>query len=125
MDDAVPVCVLECLRHFDPVSHHRLRRHGFPLNQLAQRPAFDVLHGDEWQAAVIANLVDGADVTMVQRRGGARLAQERFAGIRRAPSEHFDRHRALQDGIDGAIDDRDSLMAPPYRKMEQGQKLPR
>jgi hypothetical protein len=44
-----------------------------------QRLALDVLHDDERAAVVVADLVDLADVRMVERRGGQRFAPQALA----------------------------------------------
>jgi hypothetical protein len=44
--------------------------------RLAQRRPLDVLGGDEAAAVLLADLVDGEDVRVVQGRGGARLLLE-------------------------------------------------
>jgi hypothetical protein len=43
--------------------------------------ALHQFHGDEGLAVVLADLVDGADVRMVQRRGSASLALEAFESL--------------------------------------------
>jgi hypothetical protein len=40
------------------------------LNQLLQRLAFEVFHGDEGLAVLFAYIVDGADIWVIQCRGG-------------------------------------------------------
>ncbi len=45
---------------------------------LAQRRPFQQFHHDEILTILLADLVDGADVRMVERRGGAGLALEPF-----------------------------------------------
>ena len=52
------------------------------VNAVLQRLALEQLHRDERPAVVVADVVNGADVRVVQRRGGARLR----AGIARAPA---------------------------------------
>jgi hypothetical protein len=51
------------------------------FNRVLQRLALHHLHGDEGPAAVLADLVNRADVGMVQRRGGARLAAKAFQRV--------------------------------------------
>ena len=46
---------------------------------LGERLALEQLHRDEQLAAVLADLVDLADVRMIDARGGARLAPEALA----------------------------------------------
>ena len=48
----------------------------FAVDQLAQRPTLDVLHHDEVRARLLAPVVDGDDVRVVEVRGGLRLAPE-------------------------------------------------
>ena len=88
---------------------HRQRRR---LEQLAQRPALDELHGDVDDAVRRADVVDGHDVGMVQGGGGARLRLEAQATIgigRDRGGQHLDRHLARQPQIARAID----LAHPP------------
>jgi len=57
----------------------RWARAAHPYRQpLAQRLAFQQFHDDERLAVVFVNVVDGADVRMVKRRGCASLAPEAF-----------------------------------------------
>ena len=61
---------------------HR-QRSGFALlllEVILQRHALEQLHGQERHAAVLADLVDGDDVVVLDLGGGAGLAQEAFAG---------------------------------------------
>jgi hypothetical protein len=43
--------------------------------------AVEQLHHDEVLAGVFADIVDGADMRVVERRGQARLASETFEGF--------------------------------------------
>jgi hypothetical protein len=47
---------------------------------LFQRLAFQQLHGDEGLAFVLVNVVDGADVRMIERRRRASFALGAFPG---------------------------------------------
>ena len=74
-------------------------------NQRVERLPVDVLHDDEVHVVVAADVVDGDDVRMVERGGGARLAQKARPLRRRCPlGEHLDCHVALQPRIAGEID---------------------
>jgi hypothetical protein len=76
-------------------------------NERAQRMAGDVLHGDESLTAGVAYFEDGTDVRMVQRRGGARFAEQALVGpgIARIPSaKDFDGDIAAQSLIACAKD---------------------
>ncbi len=91
--------------------HDDLERLGrgqpLPLEPGRQRLPLDVLHDDEASVTVGADLVDGADVGMIERGGGARLAQERLAGlvvVQSPRGEQLDRDRAIQVEVVGQID---------------------
>ena len=68
-----------------------------------QRLALDVLHGDEVAALLVdADLVDGADVRMIERRGGLGLVPQllaRFEVVAAGADQELDRHRPLQLGV--------------------------
>ena len=53
-----------------------------PGDQVLQRHAIQELHGDEHAAVFFADVINGADVGMVQRRSGLRLAPEAFQRLR-------------------------------------------
>ncbi len=73
---------------------------------MLQRLPLEQLHGEERPTFVFVNVVDGADVGVIERRGGAGLALEAFE-CGTVPSqlfgEEFERDRAAQMGILGAI----------------------
>ena len=73
-----------------------------------ERLAFQVLHHQERPALVAVDIVERADVRMVQRGDGARLALEalhRGAVRRQRLRQKLHRHRAPQARIFGLIDD--------------------
>ena len=47
---------------------------GLPSDQLLQRLAIQKFHDDEGLAVLVVNFVNGADVGMIERGGGARFA---------------------------------------------------
>ena len=51
-------------------------------DDVLERRAIEKFHGDEGAAVVFADVVDGADVGMVQRGGGAGFALEAFERLR-------------------------------------------
>ena len=69
--------------------------------------AFDELHHEVGHALVLADVVHGDDVRVAEGGGGARLAEEAFAGVADPGvcGENLDRHPALEVGIPGAEDD--------------------
>ena len=72
---------------------------------LLERLAFEQFHRDERRIG--ADVVDRADVRVVERRGGPRFALKAFQGLPRhadAGREHFDRHHPFETSVGGAID---------------------
>ena len=79
--------------------HSGERRSSAPLNQLLQRLALQTLHDDERLAVVLPDVVNRADVGMIEGGGGARLAVETLPGLRSCDEflgQEFDRHNAIQ-----------------------------
>ena len=73
-----------------------------------ERLALEQLHGDELRALELVHLVDGADVRVIERRGGARLAQKPLGGLLIADTigrQKFERHEARQLDVLGLVDD--------------------
>jgi hypothetical protein len=52
------------------------------VDDVLQRLAGEALHHDEELVLVLSDFVDGADIGMVQRGGGARLAAKTFERLR-------------------------------------------
>ena len=74
---------------------------------LGQTLAVDVLHDDEDAVVFFADFVDGADVGMVQRRGGPGLVDQPLPGRSLAHGtlgQHLDRHLAPERGVFGQED---------------------
>ena len=108
MDDPPAVGRVQAVRDLDSQIKQLFDSQGALLERVLQRAALQQLHGDEGAAFVIADIVDGANVGMVQRRSGSRLAQEAFqrgavfGGILR---KEFEGNLAAQAGVLGLIDD--------------------
>ncbi len=74
---------------------------------VAQRLAFQQFGNDVGRAAIFANIEDGKNVGMVQRRRGAgflREALQAFGIGGKGCRENFDGDVAVQAGIAGAVD---------------------
>ena len=78
----------------------RVERRPAP-DQLGQRLARDVLHGDERLAVVLADVVDGDDVGVLQPRRQPRLALEALAHVGVVDAQHLDRDEAIDRRIEG------------------------
>ena len=64
-----------------PSVKHAIERHAVRGDQLAERLAVDELEGQERNAVRFLDRVDGDDVRMIERGGGACLALEAFAAV--------------------------------------------
>jgi len=73
-----PLCVgrIERVGELDPQVQKLLRLDGPAGDPTLQRPALQKLHGDEGLAFVLVDVVDGADVGVVQSGSGAGLTLE-------------------------------------------------
>ena len=75
---------------------------------MLERLPFEKLHGDEGLALVLVDVVDGADVGVVEGGGGTRLALEAFPGLvtREQPlGEELESHLSPQARVLGLVDD--------------------
>ena len=76
-----------------------------------ERPALDVLHGDEVEVAVAAHVEDGDDVGMLQAAGELRLLEEAGLDLGRRLSarglgvDRLDRDRPVDLGVMRQVDD--------------------
>ena len=85
------------VREVEPPAPHPLR----------QRLALDVLHDDVRPVRILADVVDRADVRVIDGRRQARLAKHaplRLIVSSGDPGEHFDRHVAVQPRVGREVD---------------------
>ncbi len=101
MHDAGRVRRRERPRHLPPNLDDRAGGRAL-LDERAQRASFDQLLDDEVPAVRrLADIVDGDDVRVVQRRGGAGFAQKPLDGARldAGVEHHLDRHSPVEPGV--------------------------
>ena len=109
MDQAVFMGGRQSLGHFPADAQHlRQRQLPFAFQPILQAFAFEKLHGQEGDAAILADLVDGHDMIVFECRRRPRLAQETLLG--RVAGGQAGQHRlegdeTLQLGIFGTEDD--------------------
>ena len=82
MHDAFRVRGIERIGYFDGQLQQPLSLQRAAGNHVLQRDPIQVFHGDEPEAVVVRDLVDGADVGMVQGGGGPGFAAEAFQRLR-------------------------------------------
>src|SRR5579863_2647014 len=74
VNDAFGVGGVEGVRDFDSQVEEQVQLHGTASDEVLQSLAFEALHGDEGASVFFADVVDGADVGMVESGGGLGLA---------------------------------------------------
>ena len=108
MDDALGVRCVESVGDFDGQIEQRFGVQGTAGDTVLEGLAFEELHDDEGLAVFLIDLVDGADVGMVESRGGAGFSLEAVEGL--AVLGQFVRKKFERDGtaefdVFGAIND--------------------
>ena len=79
---------------------------GSPGDAVLQRLALEQFHGDKRAAFELADVVNRADIRMIQRRCGARFAAESFDGlsvVRNVVGKKFQRNVAAEARVLGLI----------------------
>src|SRR5271157_574602 len=76
MDDARVMGSVQRLGDVNGQRQQRFRFQRTAADAMLQRHSIEKFHGNERSTVLLVNVVDGADVGMVQRRGGARFAAE-------------------------------------------------
>ena len=87
--------------------NHRLEGEGPGGEAVLQRRALQILHGDERSAVLLADVVDRADVWMVERRGGPGFTLKAAQGLgitRQIVGDELERHGTVQPRIFGFVD---------------------
>ena len=84
-----------------------------PPNQLVQRLARDVLHGDVRAAVLVADVVNGDDVGVAQASRRPGLSRESVAGVLvlEIRAKHLDGDEPVNGGIEGQIEDTHAALA--------------
>ncbi len=108
MDDVFAVRGIERIGDFDGQAEQHVHFERAPGDAVLEGQAVEVLHGDESLAIFLANIVNGADVGMVQ--GGSRLGLtaktlQRLPVLGDVLREEFQGDEAIEAGVFGLIDD--------------------
>ena len=92
-----------------PEVEHRVQAQWTGGEAILQRRALQILHDDERPTVLLADVVDGADVRVVQRRGRLRFAREPAQGLGIASTSSSETNLSatgrLQPRIFGFVDD--------------------
>ena len=79
--------------------------------------AFEILHGDEGAAVLFTDVVDGADVRVIQSGGGFGFATEALEGLGVAGQviwEKFEGDEAVETSLFGLVDNTHATAAEPF-----------
>ena len=102
MDDAPPERLVEGIGQLSGDRHRLIERKWALLETRRERLAVEVRHHQEVDAVGVADVVDAADMRMVERRYGAGFALEPTARIGicgQLVRQHFDRYGPIEPGI--------------------------
>jgi hypothetical protein len=102
VDDLARMRRVQRVCHLNRDVDEHVHRHRFSVDQVAERLAFEQLHGDELRALELVDLVDGADVRVVQRRRRARFTQkptDRLLVADPVRGQELERDRARELGV--------------------------
>ena len=107
MHNAFGVGGIERVCDFDGERKKSLDLHGTSADPVLERCALEQLHGDEGLSVLIADVMDGADVGMVQSRRGLRFslkASQRLGFAGDVFRQELEGHEAMQADVLGLID---------------------
>ena len=99
MDHSVLIRFLEALADVDSVLQHLLRRQRSFHQAIAQGLAVEEFHDQEIRPILVADVMQGTDIGVVQRRNSPRFALEALLGLeirRKMRRQDLDRDGAIQ-----------------------------
>jgi hypothetical protein len=108
MDDAFGVRGIQSVRDIDGEGKEIFGVERMAGDAVLERLAVEKFHGDEGLAVLLANVVNGADVRMIERGGGLGFALETGEGLRVARDvlrEKFQRDETAEARVLGFVDD--------------------
>ena len=106
VNDACRVRRVQRVRDFDGVAEDLVDRERAFAQAAGERFAFQIFHHEETGAVLVPNVVEDADVRMIQRRNRARLAVKALAPVgiaRQIRRQHFDRDGAFEPRVPRSI----------------------
>jgi hypothetical protein len=107
MDDALLMRSFKRVGDVDGNGDHSIARQRTRLDQLLQRFPVEELHCDEGAAAFFSDLMNGADIGMIQRGSSARLPPEALqsgAVIGEVVGQEFESDEPAKERVLGLID---------------------
>ncbi len=131
MDDPLPMRLTQCVGDLDSVAQELVERQRSALEALRQGLAFHALHHQEVHAVLMPDVVQRADVRMIQTRDCLGLALEALAPFGIAGEvcgQDFDRHCSIQPRVARPVNfshparaqRRDDLVGTQFCAIRQG-----
>jgi hypothetical protein len=106
VDDALGMSGIESVGDLDRVSEELIELDRAADDDVLEGGAIEKLHGDESFAGVFADVVNGADIRVVERGGGAGFALEalqRLGVVGDVFGEEFESYEAAKAGVFGFV----------------------
>ena len=100
---------------------------GLTMDSLLQALAFELFHDDKRVPVVVLNVVDGADVGVVEQRCGARLSHKTFQRMRilgQVLGDEFQRDMPAQAEVLRLVNNSHSAAAQLRQHAVMGHRLP-
>ncbi len=107
MHDPLPVRLVQRIRDLNSNGQRLVERQCALLQPLRQRLAIEILHDQEVRLTFLANVVEGADVRVVQGSNRSGFALEpllQIGVIGDMLGQHLDGDGAVQAGVAGFVD---------------------
>ncbi len=116
VDDSRAMRCLQRIGNLDGQLEQRVQRQRSRADPLLQRRPLEILHHDERPPVLLADVVDRADIRVIQRGGRPRFAREpgqRCWILRELRRDELERHRAVQPRVFGLVDDAHAAAGQP------------
>ena len=107
VDDALGVGSFKAIGNLDADVQEFRYFYGLVANALLERLALEQFHGDKWSAFEFSNIVNRADVRMVESRCGSRFAPKSLNGLgilRNVVGKELESNITAQSSVLGFVD---------------------
>src|SRR5580692_10571303 len=107
MHNSAGMSRIESIRNLNPQLEQLRNLQRTPLNHVLQGPAVQILHGNKRFAILLPNVIDGANVRMVESRSRLRLALKAAKSLRilgDVVGQELESNKTMQPNVLGLID---------------------
>jgi len=119
--DSGGMCSIERIGDLDPQPQNLVHFHRARADPVFQGHPFEKLHGDEGMAILIADIVDGTDVGMIESGGGLGLTSKSRQRLR-IPGDfvrqELERDETVQSRVFGFVDHAHAALAELFENLE-------